>query len=162
MIKKIFRRAGVVFIAGIIIIQFIRPARINPSSDLSVSLEHHFPLPSMVQTSLQGACYDCHSNTTRWPWYSEFAPGSWLVADDVKQGRRHLNFSEWGLYSKNKQYLKLGQIYEEVTKGEMPPGTYTILHPSAKLSAVQRDSIASWIESVQDKLSGGSTEEEKK
>ena len=108
------------------------------------------PVSRLVTT----ACFDCHSNETRWPWYSYVAPVSWLVADDVASGRRHLNFSEWGKYPKSKRVLKLGQIYEQVSKGEMPIQQYLYIHSDARLTAADRDSITDWTERERDKLTG--------
>ena len=103
---------------------------------------------------IKASCFDCHSNETRWPWYSNVAPVSWLVADDVHTGRRHLNFSEWGKYPKSKQILKLGQIYEQVSKGEMPIAKYLYMHSDAKLSQADRDSITAWTEAMRDSVMG--------
>ena len=74
------------------------------------------------------ACSDCHSNHTVWPWYSRISPVSWLVARDVKEGRAKLNFSQWNIYSPEMTRIKLGEICEEVKKGEMPP---RVLPPDA-------------------------------
>jgi len=105
-----------------------------------------------VSGLLRTACFDCHSNETRWPWYSYVAPVSWLVADDVASGRRHLNFSEWEKYPKSKRVLKLGQIYEQVSKGDMPIQKYLYIHADARLTAADRDSITDWTERVKDRL----------
>ncbi|MEP7355180.1 MAG: heme-binding domain-containing protein [Acidobacteriota bacterium] len=78
---------------------------------------------------MQRACYDCHSNRTVWPWYSNVAPISWLVQRDVNGGRRHLNFSEW---EKPSQHAK--DVANQVNSGEMPPWFYLPMHPNAKLS----------------------------
>lgn len=85
------------------------------------------------------ACFDCHSNETAWPWYSSLAPLSWLIQRDVDEGRKHLNFSEWGVSGNSSadppQDFKLDQLGPMVDEGEMPPGEYLILHPGARLSA---------------------------
>jgi hypothetical protein len=73
------------------------------------------------------ACYDCHSNETTWPWYSNIAPVSWLIQRDVEVGRRRLNFSDWN----NPNTREIVGIIQE---GEMPPLTYVLMHPAAHLS----------------------------
>jgi hypothetical protein len=83
------------------------------------------------------ACFDCHSNETRWPWYSRIAPVSWLVQRDVDVGRRTLNFSEW-----DRPYEESGESAEAVLEGEMPPVLYLPLHPSARLSPEEKRSLA--------------------
>lgn len=75
------------------------------------------------------ACADCHSNETHWPWYSNFAPASWLVTMDVKVGREHFNVSEW-----DPQNNMGGWIATQVETGEMPPAKYLLPHPEARLT----------------------------
>lgn len=79
-----------------------------------------------------GACYDCHSNETRWPWYSHIAPMSWLVQRDVENGRRELNFSNWGGDN------DVDDLAEVVAEGSMPPRNYRLLHPDARLSDAEK------------------------
>lgn len=75
------------------------------------------------------ACFDCHSDLTTWPWYSNVAPVSWLVQRDVAGGRAALNFSEW-----NKPQDGAGDISEAISSGSMPPWFYPLMHPKANLS----------------------------
>ena len=89
-----------------------------------------------------GACYDCHSNLTVWPWYSNVAPVSWLVQMDVDEGRSILNFSEWNL----PQDAELDEIVEVVREGEMPPWQYKPLHPAGRLSSAEQDELARELE----------------
>ena len=91
----------------------------------------------------EAACYDCHSNLTDWRWYSNVAPVSWLIQNDVDGGRDALNFSEW-----NRGQPDVGEVVEQVTSGEMPPFQYKLLHPSAKLSASEKDRLASAISAL--------------
>lgn len=79
------------------------------------------------------ACYDCHSNETRWPWYSHIAPVSWLVQKDVDRGRAVLNFSEW-----SRPQPEAHGAAESVREGEMPPRIYLVTHPAARLSPAER------------------------
>ena len=76
-------------------------------------------------------CYDCHSNETAWPWYSQIAPARWLVAYDVEKGRRELNFSDWEHYNK-----PLAEMIDEVMEGNMPPAKYTLAHQNAAFDEV--------------------------
>ncbi len=83
------------------------------------------------------ACFDCHSNETVWPWYSNIAPVSWLVYNDVMEGRQNMNFSEWSQGGSQ----DIGEIREILQEGEMPPFQYLLLHPEAKLTASERQAL---------------------
>lgn len=82
------------------------------------------------------ACFDCHSNESVWPWYSNFAPVSWLVSFDVQEGRRRLNFSEWGSRQQDTR-----EMVELINSGEMPPIQYTLIHANARLDKTQRQNL---------------------
>lgn len=82
------------------------------------------------------ACFDCHSNQTVWPWYSNVAPISWLIQRDVDQGRRRLNFSEWSTQQRGAR-----ESSRVIQRGEMPQWYYVMLHPSAKLSPQENQSL---------------------
>jgi cytochrome c551/c552 len=83
------------------------------------------------------ACFDCHSNETVWPWYSNIAPVSWLVYNDTMEGRSRLNFSDW-----NRGYQQgMGEITEVIQEGEMPPAIYLPMHPTAQLSAAEKQQL---------------------
>lgn len=92
-----------------------------------------FPWPNQEARAIaQRACYDCHSNETTWPWYTNIAPFSWLVQRDVDEGRNRLNFSVWG-----RGEQEVDEIGETVRKGDMPPLQYTLIHPAARLSEAE-------------------------
>lgn len=100
--------------------------------------------PAPVNGILRRACYDCHSNETAWPKYSRVAPASWLVAHDVHEGRRELNFSEWSRYDAASRRKKLDKAAEEVGDGDMPPVYYVWMHPEARLSAADKAALKAW------------------
>ena len=83
------------------------------------------------------ACFDCHSNETRWPAYARVAPVSWLIQRDVREGRGAMNVSEWHRPQKDAR-----EAAEAVRKGEMPPRVYTLMHADARLNAADRDTLA--------------------
>ncbi len=119
-------------------IQFVEVNRTNPpvAGDINVTIQ--------VKEVLKKSCYDCHSNETKWPWYSCVAPISWLVANDVELGRKHLNFSEWEKYSSRKKEESKKEIWEEVRDDKMPMGIYTLMHPVSKLDITQKNIIKNW------------------
>ncbi len=126
--------------AQIVAEQFAPVALTNPPvrSDLTA--------PPEIKSILRRACYDCHSNETRWPWYSGVAPASWLIRDHVLEGRRRLNFSIWGDYvhDPGTEAQKLSEIVKFVTNGKMPPWYYTMTHPGAGLTRMEREAVARW------------------
>jgi hypothetical protein len=132
--KKIF----MMLVIGLLAIQFIPVEQSNPSD------RNRFAAPAEVETILRRACYDCHSNETRWPWYARVAPISLLLARDVKEGRRELNFSIWDSYEQRRKTRKLKEIIKEVDEGDMPPWYYVPVHPDAKLSQRDREAIVKW------------------
>jgi cytochrome c551/c552 len=85
---------------------------------------------------VQRACFDCHSNETVWPWYSNVAPVSWLNQRDVNGGRRHLNFSEW-----NKVQKHAGHVIQEIKSGDMPLWFYLPMHSAARLSDAEKAAL---------------------
>lgn len=91
----------------------------------------------------RGACFDCHSNETVWPWYTNIAPGSWLVQRDVDEGRATLNFSEW-----DRPQPEVDELLDVVADGDMPPVSYTLIHPSARLTDAQRATLLSAMEQM--------------
>ena len=105
-----------------VVMQAVIPARTNPSSDPAMSLGAAKPANAALAV-MERSCRDCHSNDTTWPWYSSVAPVSWLVARDVRGGRRHLNMSEFRTYPAEKQQKRLKDACEQVRTGEMPSGS---------------------------------------
>ena len=125
------KRTAVALVIGGLIIQFVPYGRdhTNPS----VVAEPRWDSPKTRELFMR-ACGDCHSNETKWPWYSRVAPISWLVTYDVKEGREHFNVSMWGHQRKNKG----DEAAEELREGEMPPLVYLIAHPEARLSETEK------------------------
>ncbi|MGK7311036.1 MAG: heme-binding domain-containing protein, partial [Candidatus Longimicrobiales bacterium M2_2A_002] len=95
-------------------------------------------------TVLEGACYDCHSFQTDWPWYAYVAPAKWLVRDHVAEGRSELNFTAWNRLSLEDRPHKLEEIAEEVEEEHMPLRGYLILHPEARLTDADRELLVEW------------------
>lgn len=135
---RLAAKIGVGVLGILALIQIVRPPRENPpvAADLQA--------PPEVESLLRRACYDCHSNETRWPWYSHVAPVSWLVSHDVQAGRKELDFSSWGTLSPEEQGEQRGEIAESIAEGDMPPWYYLPMHPDARLSASDRSLLDTW------------------
>jgi Haem-binding domain len=126
----------------------IDPRPGSPPSNPLRSLERTGSVPPDVMSILRRSCYDCHSNETRWPWYSRIAPVSFLLARDVRAGRETLNFSELGRGRPGAKadWSDVVSTCGVVVSGVMPPWRYRILHPEARLNTSQTDRLCSWAE----------------
>jgi len=131
-----------------VIIQFFRIDKENPAYEPSNDFITVENAPEDIQIILEQACYDCHSHTTTYPWYSNIAPVSWWLKDHVDHGREHLNFSVWASYDAERREHKLEELAEEVEKGEMPLDSYTWTHAESRLTDEQRKKLIDWANSI--------------
>jgi hypothetical protein len=153
--KRLLRVLKWLLIIGVVclvIAQFLGPAKTNPASYATQSIEARLQVTPQVAAILDRSCNDCHSNKTRWPWYSNVAPVSWFVIDHVNEGRENINFSEWGKYSQRDNDSLLRQMCREVRAGVMPLSSYTPLHPGSKLSAEDVKTLCDWTEAERARL----------
>ncbi len=133
------KQAAIVFAAVFAAAQFVRPSRANPPTDSSRTIQA-YQLTSGVAPVLARSCGDCHSNATVWPWYTQVAPVSWLMAYGVAKGRNAVNFSEWGSYSPARQRVLLSLSCQDASEGKMP-GPYVWLRPETRLLAQDVETI---------------------
>ena len=110
-----------------------------------------------LRSLIKGACYDCHSFQTEYPWYSNLAPFSWWIDDHIDHARKHLNFSEWATYDAEKKSHKAEEAMEEIEEGEMPMESYQLAHSSARLSAKEKAKILEWFKRLHKKYESNST-----
>lgn len=142
--KRFLKVLLIVLVIAFLGAQAVRPTRANPPVDESQTIFATGNVPPDVKAIIDRSCNDCHTHTVKWPWYSHAAPMSWLVAEDVEEGRKELNFSTWGTYPPKRQDHKLEEICEQVEKGEMPLRNYLYVHPGAKLSDADRQRLCEW------------------
>jgi len=134
---------------GFIAIQFVPVSRANPPVVQEPAWDS-----SQTRALAARACFDCHSNETKWPWYSRVAPASWLVADHVQEGRAELNFSEWGLLKEDhgedeeEEGEEMEEIVEKIQEGEMPLPGYLLMHPEARLSEAEIKQLVQGLEAT--------------
>jgi len=141
--KKKILVAALLAIAGCLAIaQSVTIQNTNPPSKGDIVA------PPEIEAILRRACYDCHSNETRWPWYTCIAPVSWLIGRDVALGRRELNFSEWESYYSATRKRKLQWIDRALREEAMPPWSYHILHPGATLTQTDLATLERWTRSA--------------
>lgn len=150
--KKFFKRLFLILLFIFIAIQFFRPVKNISSVGSANDITTKYTVPTDVMASLQTSCYDCHSNNTKYPWYSNIQPVAWWLSNHIEDGKRHFNFSEFASYRIGKQYRKLEEINGEIEEGGMPLSSYTLIHGDAKLSAAQKTSIANWVNTIRDSI----------
>ena len=147
--KRWMQRSLLAVLLVALAIQAFRPLRANPTASPRHDMTVAMNVDPVVANTLQRSCRDCHSNQTRWPWYSHVAPVSWMVARDVNNARWEMNLSTWGQYSENRQQKLLGQMCETVREGEMPESTYTLMHREALLSQADVEAVCAWTQRMQ-------------
>lgn len=128
---------------------------VNPNKTAETSenaIEKKYSVPQNVRQILNTSCYDCHSNNTVYPWYSKVQPVKWWLANHINDGKRHLNFDEFGTYPNDKKLKKLDEVAETVNANEMPLSSYTVIHTNAKLSAEQKSIIQVWVKSMKGQI----------
>lgn len=146
---KFLRILFILMIALFVLAQFKSIEKTNPEFDQAgdfITMENP---PADMEKILRSTCYDCHSNETVWPWYSNVAPVSWLLENHVEDGRDNLNFSFWGEYEEEDRAYIIEEMIEEMEEGEMPFPGYDKTHPDAKLSLEQKEKFYIWLRSIQ-------------
>lgn len=145
IIKKIVGFLAIIFV----IAQFFGPEKNQGElTSLTVFVNETNP-PDEVHKILKESCFDCHSNVTRYPWYSSITPINYWMADHVKVGKKKLNFSKWAQYSLKRKEHKFEELYEEVEKKNMPLDSYTWTHAEANLTTNQINAIVNWAKKIQ-------------
>ena len=150
--KRVIKITCVVLAAGILGIQAMRPERTNPVSPPERHLASRLPMTLEAAAVFDRSCRDCHSNETRWPWYSEIAPTSWFVANHVNHARSHLNISEWDRYEPGKAAHHLEEMCEMAREGRMPLPSYLWIHRGARLSDAHIEALCAWTETAAESL----------
>ena len=136
--------------AGLFVIatQFVKPQRTNAPEKAAQTLQASTPISSGTSQILERSCADCHSDRTFRPWYSNVAPASWLIVNDVNEGRGKLNYSRWSSYTAQQRVKLLTKICEEVSNGEMPVGSYLLVHRHAKLNYLESQALCQWTQEL--------------
>ena len=129
-------------------IQFFPTKRNQNTAILTADFTKTFDVPTNIQSILKTSCYDCHSNNTNYPWYSNIQPISWLMEHHIKKGKAELNFSEFGTYSKRRKKNKLKAIVNQIKDDEMPLTSYLIIHSNAKLTEKEKIVLINWINTL--------------
>lgn len=138
------KRVIIIILVLLVAIQFIRPSR-NQTTELSANdITKHYTVPDTVAAILKRACNDCHSNYTRYPWYTNIQPVGWWLQNHVNGGKDELNFSEFGAYTAKRQSHKMENVAKQIQKGEMPLDSYLWIHKDAILSEGEKKVLIDW------------------
>lgn len=143
-IKKISKVFLIIIIIAFIAIQFIRPEKNTGEEIAQNQITAIHQIPDDVQQILKVSCYDCHSNTTHYPWYDNIQPVAWILNDHIIEGKKELNFSVFSTYPAYRRHKKFKEIIKEVKEGDMPLLSYTIPHRDAALNAGQKLILENW------------------
>lgn len=139
-------------------VQFIRPAKNDGLVHTTTHISTVVPVSDTIETILQNSCYDCHSNQTHYPWYTQIQPIGFWLNSHVDEGKEELNFSEFATYKKKKQLHKLDECVEMIEENEMPLSSYTIVHQEAKLTNEQKNLLINWAKNSKQLLSENNIE----
>lgn len=137
----------------LVIIQFVHPARNTSGQDMPNDISKIVPVPSDVLGILKKACYDCHSNNTVYPWYTNVQPLHWFMNYHIQSGKAKLNFNEFGTYTPRRQQSKLRSIANSVKDDTMPLFSYILIHRNAILSDAEKLQLINWVQNSKDSLS---------
>ena len=138
---------AVLVVAIVLVIQVIPVERNVSTVPPGQSFERTQKVPANVAAILKVSCYDCHSNNTRYPWYSELQPGAWFMARHITKGKEELNFDEFNNYSKRRKKAKIKSIISQIEKEEMPLKSYLLLHPDAGLTPNKKKVLLQFFQS---------------
>jgi hypothetical protein len=149
--QRHIRIARGVLLTGPIVLALIQlipgPSRVNPPVDIRETLATNVSMPAPVSAMLERACVNCHSNNTKWPWYTHLAPASWMVAKDVQDARKTMNFSRWAAQNGRRPELAIATLTaacSDLQTGRMPKWNYLLLHPEAKVSPEEVAQFCTW------------------
>jgi hypothetical protein len=148
MIKKIL----LLLLAALVIIQFIHPPKNQTKEKQPAYVGTAFSVPDDVKLILEKACNDCHSNNTRYPWYSRLQPVDWWLTNHVKEGKMELNLDEFTSRRLRTQYHKFEEIADQVKNNEMPLDSYTWIHKDAVLDETEKKTLISWAHACMDSM----------
>jgi len=144
MLKKILLALVLLFV----LIQFFRIDKENPISAIETDFIEIYHPPAEIVSMLQTSCYDCHSNHSKYPWYTNVAPMSWFVKDHINEAREYFNFSEWSSMTAKRQDHILEECAEEVEENEMPLESYVWMHSEAELTHEQKETLEHYFNSL--------------
>ncbi len=144
--KKPGKTIFYILLAAAVTIQFFRPERNRDDAESDAGLINYLDVPQQLADKLENSCFDCHSNHTEYPWYSQVAPVSWILARHIREGKEEVNFSEFGDLDRRDMIGILSDICEVVEEGSMPLPGYVAMHRGAAFSEEELEELCEWAE----------------
>ncbi len=142
---KLYKKILIALLIAFVGIQFIPTKRNQSSKILPTDITLTYPVPNNIQSILKTSCYNCHSNNTIYPWYNKVQPVAWLLLFHIEEGKKEVNFSEFGSYSMKKRKKKLKAMAHEIKEGDMPLFSYTLIHRNARITKNKKTLLLNWI-----------------
>ena len=149
--RKIFRLFGIILLLGFVILQFFQPAK-NKSDLRQNHIFEQEQVPTQIQNLMTEACLDCHSNNTRYLWYHNISPVSWMIKKHVDEGKDELNLSNWAVMDVFEKITKLEEMCQETERKTMPLKSYRLIHPKAKFSEEEIAALCTWTTKLSEEL----------
>jgi hypothetical protein len=146
---KIIKKIAIVLLVALVIAQFFGPEKNEGDITSVAAFMAETNPPANVRKILSESCFDCHSNSTKYPWYDNITPVNFWLNEHINDGKKHLNFSDWSSYSLKKKEHKMDELHEEVEEGEMPLNSYTWTHSEANLTQEEIAEMVAWGKNVQ-------------
>lgn len=143
------KKISVILLVAFILIQFFPIDKNNPAPTPQMDFLTIKNTPESTANLIRNGCYDCHSNETKYLWYSNVQPIAWFLQDHIEEGRKELNFSTFATYEPKRQAHKLAEAIEQIEKGEMPLDSYIIAHSEAKFSEAQKQEVIQYLQLVE-------------
>jgi hypothetical protein len=143
------KKISVILLVAFILIQFFPIDKNNPAPTPQMDFLTIKNTPESTANLIRNGCYDCHSNETKYLWYSNVQPIAWFLQDHIEEGRKELNFSTFATYEPKRQAHKLAEAIEQIEKGEMPLDSYIIAHSEAKFSEAQKQEVIQYLKLVE-------------
>ena len=146
------KKVLVVLVVAFVIMQFFRIDKTNPAPTPGMDFLNIKKTPESTAKLIRNGCYDCHSNESKYPWYSNIQPFAWLLKDHIDKGRKELNFSNFATYEPKRQAHKLKEAAEFVENGEMPLESYLLMHPEAKFTDAEKKEMVDYFKYIEEEI----------
>ena len=137
---------------ALLAVQFLRPAKNRSQPAPGTGIEAGFPVPGQVMQVIRRSCYDCHSDSTVYPWYAEIQPLGWWLNSHIQEGKRRLDFDRFASYRPVRQYGRFKDIVEQLQQDEMPLGSYLFIHRYARLTPDEKEEVIHWSGTMMDSM----------